>query len=164
MSSVTEPASSRELMRHAVEMALYIALSLLAVMVALPSAMERTETLEVALALIVTAIGLLAAHWLAFRVSTRLAEGGVLSPQELSILAAQLAGGAAVVAIAVTPILLLQPPNGLFVAQVALLTVIAGVAYVAARPRATRGIALLYAAAVVVGAGVIVFIKDLVGH
>ena len=151
-------------MRHAVEMALYIALSLLAVMVALPSAMERTETIEVAVALIVTAIGLLAAHWLAFRVSTRLTSGGILSPQELAILGAQLVGGAVVVAIAVVPILFLEPPRGLFVAQIALLTVIAGVAYVAARPRATRGIALLYTAAVVVGAGIVVFIKDLVGH
>ena len=113
MSSVPEPAESRELKRHAVEMALYIALSLLAVMVALPSELERTETVEVALTLIVTAIGLLAAHWLAFRVSTRLASGGILNPQELSILAAQLAGGAVVVAIAVTeppP----QPPTGFF--------------------------------------------------
>jgi hypothetical protein len=162
---VTEPDDRTELLRDGVEMALYIALSLLAVMVALPSALERTETVEVALILIVTAIGLLAAHWLAFRVSARLTTGGLLSQQELAILAAQLAGGAAVVAVAVVPILVLEPPNGLFVAQIALLAVIAGVAYLAARPRApNRGVAFLYAAAVVAGAAVIVFIKDLVGH
>ena len=69
--SITKHEQGRELMRHGVEMALYIALSLLAVMVALPSAMERTETVEVAVALAVTTVGLLAAHWLAFRVSAQ---------------------------------------------------------------------------------------------
>ena len=158
---MTEPDEQTEVLRDGVEMALYIALSLLAVMVALPSALERTETVEVALTLIVTAIGLLAAHWLAFRVSARLTTGGLLSQAELSILAAQLVGGAAVVAIAVVPILVLEPPKGLFVAQLALLAVIAGVAYLAARPRApSPGVALLYAAVVVVGSAVIVLIKD----
>ena len=112
--------------------------------------------------LLVAAIGGLV--W-AFRVSARLASGGLLSQRELSILGAQLAGGGAVLAVAVVPILLLEPPRGLFVAQMALLTVIAGVAYLAARQRvARRGVALLYAATVVVGAAIIVFIKDLVGH
>ena len=162
---MTEPEERTEVLRDGVEMALYIALSLLAVMVALPTALEQTETVEVAVILIVTAIGLLAAHWLAFRVSARLTSGGMLSQQELTVLAAQLAGGATVVAVAVVPILLLEPPNGLFVAQIALLAVIAGVAYLAARARAPRpGIALLYTLGVVVGAAVIVFIKDLVGH
>ena len=155
----------RDLIRAGVEMALYIALSLLGVMVALPLVMERTETISVATTLLVTAIGLLAAHWLAFSVSSRLETGGILSREALSELAAQVGGGLVAVAIAVVPLLVLPPPSGLFAAQLGLLALIAGVAYAAARPRAhSRARALAYTAAVVAGAAVVVALHDVGGH
>src|SRR4029078_11485656 len=83
----------RDLIRAGVEMALYIALSLLGVMVALPLVMERTETIAVATTLLVTAIGLRAAHWLAFSVSSRLETGGILRREGLFELAGQVRGG-----------------------------------------------------------------------
>jgi heme/copper-type cytochrome/quinol oxidase subunit 4 len=160
MEQGSQPAEGRELRRYAVEMALYVALSLLAVEVALPRDMEEHETVSVATTLAITAVGLLAAHWLAFRVSARLESGGLLSREQLSILGAQLAGGAAVVMLTVVPILVLPPPTGLFASQLTLLTVIAGVAYAAARPTASRTRSTMYSAAVVLGTAIVVAIKD----
>ena len=150
----------RELPRYAVEMALYVALSLLAVEVALPRDMEEHETVAVAITLAVTALGLLTAHWLAFRVSARLESGGLVDREQLSILGAELAGAAVVVLLTVLPILILPPPRGLFVSQLTMLALIAGVAYAAARPTASRTRSTLYSAAVVIGAAIVVAIKD----
>jgi hypothetical protein len=165
VTSTGDRDERRELIRAGVEMALYIALSLLAVIVALPREMERTEAVAVAGTLVVTAAGLLAAHWLAFTVSARLETGGILSREALAELAAQVGGGAAVVALAIAPILVLPPPAGIFVSQLTLLALVAGVAYAAARPRAgNRARALGYTGAVVLGAAVVVALHDLGGH
>ena len=164
-ASTSASAERRELFRASVEMALYIALSLLGVMVALPLVMERTEAYSVAATLFVTAVGLLAAHWLAFGVSSRLETGGILSREALEELAAQVTGGAIAVAIAVVPLLLLPPPSGLLVAQLGLLALIAGVAYEAARPRAgSRTRALAYTGAIVIAAAIVVALHDFGEH
>jgi heme/copper-type cytochrome/quinol oxidase subunit 4 len=160
MGQGTQPAPRRELRRDAVEMALYVALSLLAVEVALPRDMEEHETVSVAVTLAITAVGLLAAHWLAFRVSARLESGGLMNREQLSILGAQLAGSAIVVGLTVVPILVLPPPTGLFASQLTLLAVIAGVAYAAARPTASRARSTMYSASVVFGTAIVVAIKD----
>ena len=94
MTSTIARDERRKLIRAGIEMALYIALSLLAVIAALPLVLERTEAVSVATALIVSAVGLLAAHWLAFSVSARLETGGILSREALAELAAQAGGGA----------------------------------------------------------------------
>ena len=165
MTSTIDRDQRRELIRAGVEMALYIALSLLAVIVALPLVLERTEAVAVATTLIVSAIGLLAAHWLAFSVSARLETGGILSREALTELGAQVGGGAIAVAIAVVPILVVPPPQGVLASQLALLALIAGVAYAAAQPRArSRVHALAYTAAVVFGSAVVVALHDLGGH
>ena len=165
MTSTIARDERRKLIRAGIEMALYIALSLLAVIAALPLVLERTEAVSVATALIVSAVGLLAAHWLAFSVSARLETGGILSREALAELAAQAGGGAIALAIAVVPILVVPPPRGVFAAQLALLALIAGVAYGAAQPRArSRLHALAYTAAVVFGAAVVVALHDLGGH
>jgi hypothetical protein len=165
VTSTIDRDERHELIRAGVEMALYIALSLLAVIVALPLVLERTEVVAVATTLIVTAVGLLAAHWLAFSVSARLETGGIMSREALAELGAQVGGGAIAVAIAVVPILVVPPPQGVLASQLALLALIAGVAYAAARPRArSRVRALAYTAAVVLGSAVVVALHDLGGH
>lgn len=160
MEQRSQPAERRELRRAAVEMALYVALSLLAVEVALPRDMEEHETVSVAITLAFTALGLLAAHWLAFRVSARLESGGLVNREQLSILGAELAAGAIVVLLTVIPILVLPPPSGLVASQVTMLALIAGVAYAAARPTASRTRSTMYSAAVVLGTAIVVAIKD----
>ena len=84
-------------------MALYIALSLLAVMFALPASVSSAAGASHAGILFVTSIGLLIAHQLAFRLSARLAHGKLAS-EHAELLAAQLIGGLLVTVVAVVPV------------------------------------------------------------
>jgi hypothetical protein len=155
----------RELLREGVAMALYVSLSLLAVMVALPNEVHASSSIVVAIGVGVTALGLIAAHWLAFRLSTRLTYGELVRVEHAAVLSAQVAAAALVVALAAVPILVLGVETGLVVAQLLLLGLVAIVAYLAARPADVgRPRALLYALLVVGAAGVVVAIKNLVAH
>lgn len=142
-------------------MALYIALSLLAVMFALPADLAEAAGASHAGVLFVTSIGLLIAHQLAFRLSARLAHG-TLASEHVELLAAQLVGGLAVTAVAVVPVLLIGGQAGLLVAELALITFIAIIGYVAARGiPLSRPRALLYVAGVVALTLLISGIKNL---
>ena len=142
-------------------MALYIALSLLAVMFALPVSVSSAAGASHAAILFVTAIGLLIAHQLAFRLSARLAHGN-LATEHMELLAAQLIGGMAVTVVAVLPVLVIGGQTGLRVAELALIAFIAVVGYIAARGiPVSRPRALLYVAGVVALTLVIIVLKDL---
>lgn len=154
-------ANRAERIREGVTMALYIALSLLAVMFALPSAFPADDPASHAGVLFVTSIGLLIAHQLAFRLSARLAHGKLAS-EHLELLAAQLIGGLAVTAVAVVPVLVLGDQAGLFVAELALIAFIAVVGYIAARGiPLSRPRALLFVAGVVALTLVVIGVKNL---
>jgi hypothetical protein len=159
---VAERAASRsERIREGVTMALYIALSLLAVMFALPVDLAEAAGASHAGVIFVTSIGLLIAHQLAFRLSARLAHGKLAS-EHLELLAAQLIGGLAVTLVAVVPVLLIGGTSGLLVAELALLTFIAVVGYIAARGiPVSRPRALLYVAGVVALTLMVIGIKNL---
>ena len=130
----TAPAEhDRERMREGVTMALYISLSLLAVLVALPPALDPGDTERPALTILLTSFGLFFAHALAFRISTRLVHRGELSAANLQLLTAQFLGGLAVTAVAVTPVLILGGPDGVRAAEWLLLAFVAVVGYAAAR-------------------------------
>lgn len=155
----------RERLREGVTMALYVGLSLLAVMVALPSDAGPSASDSPAALLFLTALGLLIAHWLAFRISARLAHRGRLASEHLELLAAQLAGGLAATAVAVLPVLLLGTPTGILVAELLLIGFVALVAYAAARTVPLDRIrAGGYVAAVVVLSLVVLSVKNLAGH
>jgi hypothetical protein len=142
-------------------MALYIALSLLAVMFALPASVSSAAGASHAAILFVTAIGLLIAHQLAFRLSARLAHGKLAS-EHLELLAAQLIGGLAVTAVAVVPVQVIGGQAGLLIAELALIIFIAVVGYVAARGiPVSRPRALLYVAGVVGLTLVVIGVKNL---
>jgi hypothetical protein len=161
-SQASERAANRsERIREGVTMALYIALSLLAVMFALPSSLMSSVGAEHAAVLFVTALGLLIAHQLAFRLSARLAHGKLAS-EHLELLAAQLIGGLAVMAVAVLPVLLIGGQTGLRIAEFALIAFIAVVGYIAARGiPLSRPRALLYVAGVVALTLVVIGVKNL---
>lgn len=161
-TQVPESAATRkERIREGVTMALYIALSLLAVMFALPSAFSSEDASSHAAVLFATSIGLLIAHQLAFRLSARLAHGKLAS-EHLELLAAQLIGGLAVTLVAVLPVLLIGGQAGLFIAELALLAFISVVGYVAARGiPVSRVRALLYVAGVVGLTLVVIGVKNL---
>ena len=92
----------RESAQEAVTMALYVGISLLAVLVGIPSS-SLTEPVRIVL---FTSIGLLLAHLIAFRLSARLTHRGRLVGEHVRLVGAQLAGGLAVTALALAPVLL----------------------------------------------------------
>lgn len=158
---LTRAATRRERIREGVTMALYIALSLLAVMFALPSSVTPSDAAAHASLLFVTSIGLLIAHQLAFRLSARLAHGKLAS-EHLELLAAQLVGGLAVTLVAVVPVLLIGDQAGLIVAELALITFIAVVGYIAARGiPLSRPRSMLFVAGVVALTLVVIGVKNL---
>lgn len=146
-------------------MALYISLSLLAVMVALPSELNPGEAIRPALVIFLTSLGLILAHTVAFRLSTRLLNRGLLSPSNRGILAAQFAGGLAVTVVAVAPVLLFGSPQGVEIAKYLLLGFVCLVGYAAARSaQVSRSRALLYVTTVVLAVLAVIWVKSLVGH
>ena len=103
------------------------------------------------------------AHTLAFRISTRLLDGGELSGAHVELLAAQLVGGLAVTAVAVLPVLIVGGSDGVLVAQWLLLAFVAVVAYVAARSAAVSPArALVYVLVVVALTVGVLWVKSLV--
>ena len=161
---LSEDDEKPELWREGITMALYISLSQLAVMVALPT-QQVQEASNLALTVALTSVGLILAHQLAFRLSTRLiSKDSSVSPRDLRLLRAQLIGGGAVTLLAALPILLFG--NGAYRVSLALLLLfVMVVGYLAARTAPTsRPKSLLYVlgvAALVVG---VLFVKNLVSH
>ena len=166
MSAHTQGADAlrAEIWREGVTMALYISLSQLAVMTALPTAVA-VEDGDLALTTLLTSVGLILAHQLAFRRSTRLvSKDSSVGPRDLRLLRAQLIGGGAVTLLAALPILLFG--NGAYRVSLALLLLfVMVVGYFAARTAPTsRPKSLLY----VLGVGALVVgvlvVKNLVSH
>jgi hypothetical protein len=144
-------------------MALYVSLSLLAVLLAAPSGTDESRV-RLALTVGLTAIGLLLAHQVAFRMSTRLVNRGEVDTETARLLAAQSVGGLAVAVLAVVPVLLFGAA-GLRVAELLLLGVVAFVGYLTARVKATSRIRSLgYVLGVVAMVGVVLVVKSLAGH
>ncbi len=158
-------AHRRERVREGVTMALYISLSLLAVMLALPRDIGPSAAESPATAVFLTSVGLILAHQLAYRLSARLAHHGRLHATHLDLLAAQLAGGLAVTGVAVAPLLLIDGRAGVVVSELVLITFIAGAAYTAARmvPH-SRLRSLAFTGGIVVLALAVLWVKNLVGH
>jgi hypothetical protein len=152
-----------DVVREAVTMALYISLSLLAVFVALPAGVLK-DAPSVALTVGLTAVGLVLAHQVAFRLSTQLVHRGVIDPQSRRLLSAQLIGGGAVTVLAILPTLIFG--SGAIVwTGVLLVGVVAVVGYLAARsvPR-SRIRSLLYAGIVVAIVEGVLLVKGLASH
>ncbi len=164
MSQVPEESrEAREWVREAVTMALYISLSLLAVLVALPKA-STAESTDLWLTILLTAVALLLAHQLAFRISTRLVNKGLLDASGVKLLGAQLIGGLMAAVAAALPVLIFGP-QAVRASELVLLLFVAATGYRAARSvPASRGRALMYVASVVVAVMVVLFVKSLVGH
>ena len=151
-------------------MALYVSLSLLAVIVALPTGTSDAGRGPQAFALLSTSVGLALAHQLAFRLSARLVEKGEFSQANGEVLAAQLTGGAAVTAIAVLPVLVLPvlvlgAQLGRPVSELLLLGFVSLVGYGAARSvPLSRTRALVYVAVVWLLTLGVLAVKNLAGH
>ena len=118
-----------ELLRQATTMALYISLSLLAVLIAAPTSVESSDS-TLAFTVGATAVGLVLAHQLAFRVSTQLVSHGRVGPMGDRLLQAQVAGGLVAAAVAVLPVRMFSA-NELLAAELALLVFVCVIGYLA---------------------------------
>ena len=157
-----ETAERTEILREGTTMALYISLSLLAVMAAVPTADAGSG---LALTVLLTSVGLVLAHQLAFRMSSRLfAEGSRLSPVAPRILAAQLAGAAASTLIAVLPLVLFGSSAYRVSMGILLLFVLVVGYFVARTAPVSRMRALAYDGVILVLVVGVVAVKTLVGH
>lgn len=153
-----------EVWREGITMALYVSLSQLAVMTALPAQEASTDS-KLALTVALTSVGLVFAHQVAFRMSSKLvAPGSRLEPLAPRLLRAQLLGGGAVTALAVLPILLFGPAAYSWSMGLLLLFVMV-VGYMVARSAPHGRVrSLLYVMVVAVAVIAVLAVKSLVSH
>jgi hypothetical protein len=157
-------AEEVEVWREGITMSLYISLSQLAVISALPDATENSDfSLPWAIAL--TSVGLVLAHQVAFRMSSRLLNAGSkLHDNARDVLVAQFIGGALVTLLALIPALILGD-SAYFVSLGVLFIYVMTVGYLIARSRPTSRIrALGYVASVALAVAAILFVKGMIDH
>ncbi|MDO8150415.1 hypothetical protein [Isoptericola sp. b408] len=160
-----DDAEARLAAREFFASALYMALVLLAALVAVPT--DRLPSDEAVAGLLVgSAIGLTLAHWLAFRLASHLTEGGGFATESAAREAgAQIAGGVAVAAVAALPFLLLDGAAALIGSLVLLATLPAVTGVAIARLRGRPWLTSLVTGAVALTlAAVVVLVKSAVGH
>lgn len=152
-----------ELRKEAYTMALYVAICLLAALIALP---VTGVGVHVAGIIWGVTIGLAVAHWFAFRVSARLVGAGRVRPQDVESAGAQVVGAAAVAVLAWIPVILFPEDDERLLVELVLAAFIAVVGFTVARGGgATRGRATIYALSVLVLAVTIAAFKNiLAGH
>jgi hypothetical protein len=155
-------AENLELRKEAYTMALYVAVCLIAALIAMP---EGDEALVIGIIWGIT-IGLALAHLFAFRVSARLVGAGRVRSEDLMSAAAQLLGAAAVGVLATIPAVLVPRSVELLAVELTLAAFIACAGYLVARiGGSSRVRAVLYAVIVLALAVAIALIKNgLAGH
>ena len=157
-----EPDETRDIVREGVTMALYISLSLLAALAAIPAFTSEDRT-QVAVTVFLTAVALLVAHIVAYSVSTRLVTRGTIDAEARRTLAAQILAGLIVAVVATAPALLVDSSSSLELAGFLLTAFIAAVAFTAAKQAGgSNARALIYTALVLVFACIILVIKHAV--
>jgi VIT1/CCC1 family predicted Fe2+/Mn2+ transporter len=171
--AAAEPAPSRGLLgwtereeiREGVLMALYIGLSLLAVLLISPSPDAEDTAREVAGTVFLTALGLVLAHQVAFRLATRLVSRGELDDEARVALKAQRRAGFLVAVVAALPVLLLGGDTGLMISELLMLGMVAVVGYVVGRLSGrSPARSLLYVVGLTLVVGVVLMVKTAVGH
>ena len=163
VASGQEERARLEVVREATTMALYVSLSLLAVLIALPIDTEDNRV-RAGLTVLVTAVGLVLAHHLAFRMSTRLVNGGLLTPDSVRALEAQALGGLPVAVIAALPVFVFGEEPGELIAEIVLLAFVAFVGYRSARASSGPGRSVLYVGGITLAVAGVLVVKLLVSH
>lgn len=155
----------RVLAREFFASALYVAIVLLTALVALPKGRLPTDQSVVA-TMLGTAIGLILAHFLAFRVASHLtAESGVAPADVAKEAGAGLAGGLAVALLASLPYAVLDGDNALIATLMALAFLPALMTLAIARLRGRSWPSSLVASAVGLGVALlVVLVKYELGH
>lgn len=150
--------------REALTMAIYVALSLLAVLLAVPWGNHETRA-AAAVTVFVTGIGLLLAHMVAFGLAAQLFEPYHRNPHLWKVLASQLSAGLLLAVVTTVPVALLPLDWGVTVDVALLLMFIGLIGFAIARDRgASVGRALVYVAIVIAVVAVVMSVKLLVKH
>jgi hypothetical protein len=151
-----------ELRKEALTMALYVAICLMAALLAIPeTAIEHSNVLGLIWGI---TLGLALAHWFAFRVSARMVGSGSIHSSDLQLVAAQLLAAAGVAFVASMTALVLPDAVEFEGAELLLAGLIALIGFGVARG-ASRFRAVVYAVLVLVGAVAIAVLKNLLaGH
>ncbi len=156
-------AERKEWVREATTMALYVSLSLLAVLVAMPTT-ATSETTQLGWTILLTSLALLLAHQVAFRLSSRLINKGLLDAASIRLIGAQTVGGLAAGVVATAPVWLFGA-SGVRVSELLLVAFVAATGYLAVRNAPTsRTRALVYTGGLVIVMLGIVTLKVIVGH
>ncbi len=162
--SIRSPAHRLDLLNEGLTMALYVSLSLLAVMLAFPTP-DQADPVGAAVEIGLTAAGLILAHLVAFRLSARIVHAGQRTPETAELVVAQVTGGFAVTAVAILPFVPFALANARVVAELLLLAFIVVAGYAAARIGAMSRIrAFAYVGFVVLVVLLVLGIKSLVSH
>lgn len=144
--------------------ALYMALVQWAALVAVPT--ERVPDDETVVPLLLgTAVGLVLAHWLAFRLAAHLTEGGLAAVTAAREAGAQVAGGLSVGVIAALPFIVFDGETAIQIAVLLLaaLPALTGLAIARLRGRSWTASAV-FAGLVLVIAMAVIAVKAATGH
>ncbi|MGD6978301.1 MULTISPECIES: hypothetical protein [Citricoccus] len=160
----TDHGHTRELRREGLTTALYVAICVVAALIALPETAD--PHLPVLGVIWGISIGLALAHWFAFRLSARMVGAGKVSPEDVQSATVQLVGAAATALLASLPVVFLPASLEVGMSLLALSIFISVVGYHVARAGgATRPRALVYALAVlVIAVGTAALKNILSGH
>jgi hypothetical protein len=153
-----------ELGKEALTMALYVAICLMASLIAIPdSAAAQTNVWGLIWGI---TLGLALAHWFAFRVSSRMVGAGTVRSSDVELAGAQLAGAAAVALIVSAGVLVLPHSVEIQAAEFLLAALISLIGYAVARGAgASLSRAVVYSLCVLVWALLIAVLKNLLaGH
>lgn len=161
-ANVTEDLTA-ELRREGYTMALYVAICLLGLLLALPGGGVGPHPILIIWG---TTIGLAGAHWFAFRVSTRLIAAGRVRRADVALATAQLLGAAVVAVLATAGIAMFPDRAEILATQLLLASFVAVVGFVASRGGAGSLLrALGYAFVLFVAAVALALVKNaLAGH
>ncbi|WGL52446.1 hypothetical protein P5P86_01145 [Nocardioides sp. BP30] len=152
-----------DLRRETFTMALYVAICLLAAMLAVPEDSEHAHALGIVWGI---SIGLVLAHLFAFRLATRLVNLGAFDAEDARLAAAQLAGGIAAAVLASVPVILLPADSEITWAELLLAALIAAAGYAVARRAAAHPLtAIAYGLVMLaLAVGVALLKNHLAGH
>ncbi|MGZ4666591.1 MAG: hypothetical protein ACXV5Q_16530 [Frankiaceae bacterium] len=152
-----------ELRKEACTMALYVAICLLAALLAVSETGAQAHAIGIIWGV---TVGLAVAHWFAFRVSARMVGTGRIRPRDVESAGAQLAGAIAAALLASVPVIVFPESVELELVELVLAAFIAVVGFAVARGGgATRVRAVVYALSVLVVAVAIAELKNrLAGH
>lgn len=161
-ASPLHDTASEEWWREAFTMAFYVAVCLLAALVALD---ERTGAPVLGLVW-GTTIGLALAHLFAFRLAARMVGGGEVGGHAAPLALVQLAGAAAVAVVATVPVVAVSPAAESDAARWAVAAVVSVPAYLVARAGGARPLRSAAFAGVVLAVAVTVAVVKnvLLGH